>query len=321
VAVDVYPLKPTWRNATFLQYLGTVFAVASLGAFFSVAQDEHGNWGLFGWSLLVLAIVLVLAVGAEQRGEPVVAGLLAFIAVVCWAVLLSALFAGLGFDLAPNSRSFFNGGLGLDTIVLELLVIAGAAYALGRFRFPLLVLPIAAVAWYAVMDLLEGLFGGGNTATAILAILVGLVYVLIGAAYDGSGHHPYAFWLHVVGGLSVGGGILWFWHEHTWEWLLVLIVSLVYIAVARSLGRSSYAVLGAIGLAGTATYFIEKWFSLGSLVPFFPAEPDDADKWGRPLVYLALGAVFIFLGILVERGRDTSPPATEPPAEPAPTIH
>jgi hypothetical protein len=317
VAVDAYPLRPTWRSATFLQYLGTVFALGSLGAFFTVAQEEHGTFGLFGWSLLALALLAALAVGAEQRREPIVAGLLAFIAVFCWAVLLASLFDGLGFALAPNSTGFFNGGLGLDTIVLELLVIGGAGYALSRFRFPLLVLPIAAVSWYAVMDLLEGLLGGGNTATALLAILVGLVFVLVGAAYDGGGHHPYAFWLHVAGGLSVGGGILWFWHEHTWEWLLVLIVSLSYIAVARSLGRSSYAVLGALGLAGTATYFIERWFSLGSLVPFFPAEPDTADKWGRPLVYLALGIVFIILGLLVERGRRSAPLA----AEPAPPVH
>jgi hypothetical protein len=317
VAVDAYPLKPAWRSATFLQYLGTVFALGSLGAFFTVAQDEHGTFGLFGWSLLALALLAALAVGGEQRGEAVVAGLLAFIAVFCWAVLLASLFDGLGFDLAPNPAGFFNGGLGLDTIVLELLVLGGAGYALSRFRFPLLVLPIAAVSWYAEMDLLEGLLGGGNTATALLAILVGVVFVLIGAAYDGGGHHPYAFWLHVVGGLSVGGGILWFWHEHTWEWLLVLVVSLVYIAVARSLGRSSYAVLGALGLAGTATYFIERWFSLGSLVPFFPAEPDSADKWGRPLVYLALGAVFIILGLLVERGRRPAALTDEP----APTIH
>jgi hypothetical protein len=317
VAVSDHPLKPTWRSATFLQYLGTVVALGSLGSFFTVAQEEHGTWGLFGWSLLALAILVALAIGAEQRREPVLAGLLALVAVFCWAVLLASLFDGLGFDLAPNSVGFFNGGLGLDTIVLELLVIGGAAYALNRFRFPLLVVPIAAVGWFAVMDLLEGLLGGGNSATAILAILVGLFYALIGAAYDGGGHHPYAFWLHVVGGLSVGGGILWFWHEHTWEWLLVLIVSLIYIAVARSLGRSSYAVLGALGLAGTATYFIERWFSLGSLVPFFPAEPDSADKWGRPLVYLVLGAVFMLLGIVVERGRRAAPLA----GEPAPTIH
>ena len=317
MVVSERPLKPTWRSATFLEYLGTVFALGSLGAFFTVAEEEHGTWGLFGWSALALAVLVVLAVGAEGRGEPVVAGLLAFIAVFCWAVVAGSLLDGLGFELFPGGDSLFNKGLALDTILLELLVIGGAAYALNRSRSPLLVLAIAVVVWFAAMDLLEGVLGGGNTATAIFAILVGLVYVLIGASYDGGGHHPYAFWLHVVGGLSVGGGILWFWHEHTWEWLLVMIVSLVYIAVARSLGRSSYAVLGATGLAGTATYFIEKWFSLGSVVPFFSADPDDADKWGRPLVYLALGAVFIVLGILVERGR----PAAPARGEPAPTIH
>jgi hypothetical protein len=317
VSVSPLPLKPTWASSTFLQYLGTIFALFSLGSLFTVAQEEHGSGGLFGWSALALAILIVLVVGAEQRAEPVVAGLVAVIAVFCWAVLVASLFDAIGFDLAPNPRSFFNGGLGLDTILLEALVIGASAYALSRFRFPLLVLPLAAVVWYAVMDLLEGLLGGGNTATAILALLVGLVFVLVAAAYDGGGHHPYAFWLHVVGGLSVGGGILWFWHEHTWEWLLVLIVSLAYVAVARSLGRSSYAVLGAAGLVGTATYFIEKWFSLGSLVPFFPSEPDDVDKWGRPLVYLALGAVLVALGILVERSRPLPPPGDEP----APAVH
>ena len=163
------------------------------------------------------------------------------------------------------------------------------------------------------MDLFEGVLGGGDSATAILAILVGLVFVGVGVASDGVSQDPYGFWLHVVGGLSVGAAVLWFWHEQTWQWLLVLIVSLGYIWVSRSLGRSSYAVLGALGLAGTATYFIEKWFSLGSLVPFFRTEPEDVDKWGRPLVYLALGAVFVALGILIERGRD-APPARQEPA-------
>jgi hypothetical protein len=223
-----------------------------------------------------------------------------------------------GFDLAPDveAQQFFNSGLALGMLLLEVLVIVGAAIVLALFRFPLIVLIVAAVAWYAVMDLLEGVLGGGDSATAILALLLGLVFVAVAAATDAGGANPYAFWLHVVGGLSVGGAFLWFWHERTWQWLLILAISLVYITVASVLGRSSYAVIGAIGLAGTATYFIEKWFSLGSLVPFFPAEPDDVDKWGRPLVYLALGAVFVALGVLVGLSRGTP----MPPAEPAPAL-
>ena len=326
--MDTAALKPTWASSTFLQYLGTLFALGSLGSLFTVLQDEHGTGGLLGWSVLALLLLVVLAEAAKRRRQPIVAGLGALVAVLCWAVVAGSLLEVLSFDLLPDTESskFFGRGLGADTIVLEGLVFAGAALALARFRFPLLVLPLAAVAWYAAVDLLEGVLGGGDSATAILALLVGLVFVAVAAALDVGEPHPYAFWLHVVGGLSVGGGILWFWHEHTWEWLLVLVVSLGYIAVSRALGRTSYTVLGAIGLAGTATYFIERWFSLGSLVPFFPAEPEDVDKWGRPLVYLALGAAFVVLGIAVERrrsepeARTESPSAVEPeaPAEPAP---
>ena len=83
-------------------------------------------------------------------------------------------------------------------LLLELLVIVGAALVLGRFRFPLIVLIIAAVAWYAVMDLLEGVLGGGDTATAILALLIGLLFVAVAAASTAAGRIRTAFWLHVV---------------------------------------------------------------------------------------------------------------------------
>ncbi len=315
----VHPLKPTWTSSTFLQYLGTGFALVSLASFFSVLQDEHGTWCLAGVSLLALVILLCLAAIAQRRGERIVAGLLSVVAILSWTILVGSLLDIVGFDLAPDvaGMRFFNTGLALGMLLLELIVIVGAALVLARFRFPLIVLVIAGVAWYAVMDLLEGVLGGGDTATAILALVIGLAFVGAAATMDGDGANPYAFWLHVVGGLSVGGAFLWFWHERTWEWLLILAISLGYIAAARVLGRSSYAVLGAVGLAGTATYFIEKWFSLGSLVPYFSAEPESVDKWGRPLVYLALGAVFIGLGIVISLSRTTkpAPPAELPPAQ------
>jgi len=303
MAVVEQPLKPRWASATFLQYLGTIFAIGALLALFTVLQDEQGSWGLFGWSALALLATVAAALGAERRGERVVAGLLATVALVCWIVLAGSLFDAIGFDFAPGDEAFFNKGLSIDTILVEVIFLVGALYALSRFRFPLLVLPIAAVIWYAVMDLLEGLFGGGNTATAILAILVGLVFVLIGASYDGDGHHPYAFWLHVLGGLSVGGGILWFWHEHTWEWLLVMIVSLIYIAVARSLDRSSYAVLGTIGILATTTYFTFDGFSVfGAFLPFGSGAIDEGlDPWQVALSFVAAGLVIVLLGLVEDR--------------------
>ena len=59
------------------------------------------------------------------------------------------------------------------------------------------------------------------------------------------------------------------------------VVSLVYVAVARSLGRSSYAVLGAIGILATTTYFIQDGLAfVGVFVPFFDRRAGGADESG-----------------------------------------
>lgn len=306
-------LKPLWSSATFLQYLGTAFVLGSLAWLLGVFEDDQGTGGLLGWSALALVVTGGVAIVAQRRGEAIVAGLLAVVAVVMWSVFVGAFFDLIGLLDDVDSDTFFHEGLALDWIVFELLIVTACAVALATFRFPLIVVLLAVTIWYAVLDLLEGLLGGGDWATAFLSLLVGFLFVSVGLALDGGGHNPYAFWWHVAGGLSIGGAVLWWWHEETWEWLLVMLVALGYIAVARALGRSSYAVFGAIGLIGTATYFIEKWFSLSSLVPFFEAEPEDVTEWGRPLVYLALGAVLVVLGLLVERRRAALPPHAEPP--------
>lgn len=306
------PIKPLWTSATFLQYVGAVLAFASSLWLLTVLEEDHGTWGLLAWSAIGLMVFASFAVVAQQRGEAIVAGLLAVVAVMLFGVVVGSFVDLVGLEPDESDSPFFTEGLPVGLLIIEIAVLAAAQWALRRFRFPLLVLIISAVAWYAVMDLLEGLVGGGDTATAFLALVVGLVYVLVGSAMDVGAQHPYAMWVHVVGGLSIGGAVLTWWHEHTWEWLLVLVVSLLFIATARALGRSSYAVIGAVGLLGTATYFVEKWFSLGTLVPFFEPETEDVEEWGRPLVYLAVAGVFIVLGLLVERRRVVEPPPPPP---------
>ena len=99
---DPLPLKPTWTSSTFLQYLGTGFALVSLASFFSVLQDEHGTWCLAGVSLLALVILLCLAAIAQRRGERIVAGLLGVVAILSWAVLVGSLLDIVGFDWLPD---------------------------------------------------------------------------------------------------------------------------------------------------------------------------------------------------------------------------
>lgn len=256
--------------------------------------------------MLFAAVAAGVALAAERRGEPILSGLLAFVALIA-----SAVFAGAIFDLAGLVEEDVGGPLeeGFDfwLIVLELIVLFAALAALRRFRHPLLALFAAVVAWAALVDVLGEIFGGGDDAHAAAVLLVGLGFVTFGRGMDAGGPSPSALWVHRVGGVSVGGGVLWFLRSEDWHWAIVALVALAYVWAARALLRSGYAVLGAIGLTAVASCFIEKWFSLTSLVPFFAAPPEDVDEWGRPLVYLALGVVRVALGLLVEWRRRPAP--------------
>lgn len=293
-----------------LQYLGMLVALGSLLALLAIAEQDHGRGGLLLASAVALAATGALAEALRRRGEWLPAGLVSVVAVLMFGTVVGTIVDLLGLfpDDAPDESGFFTEGFPFGVLILEVAVMAAALYARRRFAFPFHTFVFAAALWYPVMDLLEGVVGGGNTGTAVLAILVGLGFVAAGAANDEPEHDPSAFWLHLVGALSVGGGIVWFWHDSAGESLLVMLVSLAYVLAARRWARSSYAVLGALGLAAATTYFVERWFSEETFIPFVQPEGDNPPDWGRPLMYLLLGVVYMLLGWLVGPRRRPEPP-------------
>ena len=126
--------------------------------------------------------------------------------------------------------------------------------------------------------------------------------------YAAGANRVYAFWLHVVSGVTIGGALLWFWHSSDWNYVLIALVGLAYIFFGAGRRRSSWTVLGAVGLLLTTVHFIDKWF--GDVDPFnllfgFDEEPKHA--WARPLGFVVLGFVYVVLGVLVagrERHRE-----------------
>ena len=87
-------------------------------------------------------------------------------------------------------------------------------------------------------------------------------------------------------------------------WALLGLLSLAYVAVSYLLGRSSYAVLGAIGILATTTYFTLDGFS--ALNVFFPFGPGDVggdplDPWQIALSFVAAGLAIVVLGLVGDR--------------------
>jgi Flp pilus assembly protein protease CpaA len=126
--------------------------------------------------------------------------------------------------------------------------------------------------------------------------------MLVGIGVD----RVYGFWVQVVAGLTIGGALLTFWHSSDLDWILVALASCVYVLIASGLGRSSYAVLAAIGLFLTTTHFVLKWFGPKDVGFFSASEP--GRPWAAALSYSVYGLVLMLIGLWLARRW--------PPAEP-----
>jgi hypothetical protein len=237
--------KPTWTTSSFLVYAGgfTVLftALASLG----YLASQYGPGAFAGWAFLVLAVLYVLAQAFRRRGARVAAGIFALVALAAWGVFVAALWEWFGW----LNKSFDDFSLG--RLTLELLILAAALDDQRRFGFPLLRLVSAVVAWIFVLDLLSS----GGTWSIVVTLLMGFVFFLAAVASD----RPSAFWLHLLAGLLIGGSLLHWLHGADWQWWLIVVIALLYVGIARGTNRSSWAVLGAVGLTFAATHFSIDW--------------------------------------------------------------
>ena len=112
----------------------------------------------------------------------------------------------------------------------------------------------------------------------------------------------YGFWLNVVAGVTIGGALLWFWHESDWNFVLIGLVGLIYILFGAGRMRSSWTVLGAFGLFLTSVHFIDKWFGdVNPLSFFFGIGEEPKHDWARPVGFVVLGFAYVALGVFVAR--------------------
>jgi hypothetical protein len=255
----------------------------------------------------------------RAHGHRVTAGLLALSAVAAWVVLLGAILEWFGWLVGTDSP--FE-GFHVSHLFLELSLVAAAAIALFVFRLPLLVLPLAAGTWFFVTDLVSG----GGDWSAVVTILVGLMLLSWALAVDRGSTAPYAFWLHVVAGVTIGGGLLWLLHRGDGAWIVIALVGPLYIWLGDRLLRSSWVVLGAWGVLQATAHFAVEWantvspalFVVFYLFPFalldaFGGHSSSASPhpWAAPVTFLVVGTVLLALGLVIARRRRAAIPGAE----------
>jgi hypothetical protein len=310
--------RAPWSYASFLAYFGGVTILVAMLSFLAVEGQEHAAGAFVGWALLVFAILSGLAFATRRNGRLVTAGLYALSAVAAFVVLFGALLDWLGWLPDISHASVFQ-GFRFWLLVLELSAVAAAVVALRIFRFPLLVLAAAGSAWFFVTDLISG----GGDWSAVVTIAYGVALLGFALGVDTGGSRVYGFWLHVVAGLTIGGGLLWFFHEGDWDWVAIGIAALLYIVLGDRLLRSSWVVIAAYGLLQVTTHFAEKWADLTFLFyfpfgfflfPFVNYQEIDQPKhhmWAAPLAYAVLGLALIGVGQFLASRRRAAIPAAE----------
>jgi hypothetical protein len=309
-------VRAPWSSASFLVYLGGLTMLGATLSLLVVQSNDHEAAGFVLWAALIFAALAAGAFLFRRSGHFVTAGLLALSSVGSLVVFWGAVLDWLGW-LPDNPEPSFK-GFHLSLLFLELVTLVAAVAALRRFRFPLLVLVVAAAAWYFTTDLISN----GGDWSAIVTIAVGLALLMAALAVDTGPSRIFGFWLHVAAGLTIGGGLVWFFHDGDFDWIVVGVVGLVYIALGDRLLRSSWVVLGAWGLLQATSHFADKWSDIaGGLLPFFYLFPflisfdgspsEKHHQWAGPLTFAVVGLAFIGIGLLLARRRASLIPAAE----------
>jgi hypothetical protein len=299
-------VRVPWSSASFLAYLGGLTVLFATVTLLTFEADSHGSAGLVLWAFLIFAALYLAAFTARARGHFVTAGLLATSTVVALIVFLGSILEWFGW--LPDTDSGLFEGFRFWLLVLELATVVASAVALQIFKFPLLVLLLAGSIWFFVTDLISG----GGDWTAIVTIAIGLAFLIAAIAVDDGPSRPYGFWLHVAAGLTIGGGLVWFFHDSTFDWIVIAVLGFGYLAFGARLARSSWVVLGAWGILQTTAYFADKWSDVGEfffplfylfpfIISFGDETGDHAHNWLGPLIFAFTGAVFMGLGILFAR--------------------
>lgn len=283
---------PTFDFTNVLYYLGGLIAIGAMTLFMNLGWESFGGWGIFFISLAYAGVGLKLAGIFEAKGLPIPAGICATFTVALTPLAVYGLQQALG--LWPDESVYreYHKYIKWHWLYMELATLIVGLIVAWRYKYPFLVMPIAATLWYMSMDVAVMIMGDSYDFEfrALVSMYFGILMVLIAFWADIRSRRriDYGFWLYIFGVMAFWGGMTAQESDSEFAKFIYLCVNLLMIATGVVLVRRVFVIFGAIGSCLYLGYLAWEVFE---------------DSWLFPITLTVIGLFIIYLGVVWQKNE------------------
>lgn len=283
---------PRFVFTHILYYFGGLMAIGAMTLFMNLGWEAFGGAGIVSMSIFYALVGIKVTQIFADKNLPIPAGICAAFVVFLTPLAIYGLQHWLG--VWPDNSVYrdYHTDVKWHWLYMELGTLAAGCIALWKYRYPFLMLPIAATLWYLTMDVTAIISGGDYNwdLRSLASIYTGLLVIGLAIWIDirSRGKADYAFWVYIVGVLAFWGGLSSQHSTSEWSKFLYFWTNLAMIGVGAILVRRVFVVFGAIGCVGYLGHLAWNVFS---------------DSWLFPVALSAIGFGVIYLGVLWQRHK------------------
>ncbi|MEM8548245.1 MAG: DUF2157 domain-containing protein [Pseudomonadota bacterium] len=290
--------SPAFDLTHVLYYLGGLVAIGAMTVFLNLAWEQFGGWGIVSMVLLYTGAGLALRRRFERQHLSVPAALAATFVLVLVPLGIYGLQQALGwwpdYSSGAEYRSFYTRTRWMF-LYMELSTLAVGAILLWRYRYPLLMLPIAITLWFLSIDIVQFFTDGARVRWALrtqVSFFFGLSLVVFAFLVDVRSRHSrdYALWLYLFGVISLWWGLTLYPELDVYESPLYLLANLVLLLIGTVLARRVFLVFGTLGVCVYLGYLAHDLFK---------------NSWLFPIALTLIGLGIVYAGILWQRKATT----------------
>ncbi len=285
-------VAPVFNFTNVLYYFGGLIAIAAMTLFMTLGWESFGGWGIFFISLIYAGVGLKLTNRFQNKGYAIPAGICVAFVVALTPLAIYGLQQALGLWPDETKYNDYHKYIKWHWIYMGLGTLAVGAAAAWRYKYPFLIMPIAATLWYMSMDLAVMIFGDDLSWTLRKLVSMYSGILIIGLAFwvdvRARKTADYAFWLYIFGVMAFWGGLSMQHSDSELAKFIYFTINIFMIGIGVLLVRRVFVVFGAIGCCGYLGYLSFSVFK---------------DSWLFPITLTAIGLLIVYLGIIWQKNE------------------